>query len=431
LNTEHRRYAVRKSLKLSVLDGSAFAAMVGLTQNFVTPLALELKATTQQIGLLASIPNLTMALAQLAAPDLSERAGSRKGFILPVVFMHAMMFIPILLVHFIFHNSQVWWLIGFVTVSAVFGSLANPAWGSMMADLVPERLRGRYFGFRGRIAGFITLVFFFIAGGILQLFTGINIFTGYAILFGAAAAFRLLSFFFLSRQYEPAQPEKKEDSPSIIKLIKSLGSSNLGKFILYISLIDLCTNISGPFFTVFMLRDLHFSYVTFTIVNSSSVIANLLFLTYWGRRADMAGNIKVVRFTSMIIPLVPLLWLGSTNVFYLIAANIISQFGWSGLGLCAVNFAYDASKPEIRTEQLALFNATDMVACCLGALIGGYLAPHLPVLFGYQLRSLFIVSGVLRAVVVLLLLRQIVEVRRVPKITTWQLLTGRSGNTKR
>ena len=66
---------VRTSLKLSVLDGITFSAMAGLTQNYITPFALALKATTQQIGLLASVPNLTMALSALAAHDLSERAG--------------------------------------------------------------------------------------------------------------------------------------------------------------------------------------------------------------------------------------------------------------------------------------------------------------------------------------------------------------------
>lgn len=420
----HRRHQVRKSLKLSVLDGSAYAAVLGLTQNYITPLALELKATTAQIGLLASVPSFTMALSQLAAPDLSERAGSRKGLILPVVFMHAIMFVPILLIPYIFHGSQVWWLIGFVTISVVLGAIANPAWGSMMADLVPIRLRGRYFGFRGRIAGFITLVFFFIGGGILQLFTG-NIFAGYAALFGGAAVFRLLSFFFLSRMYEPAPAESQEDGPSLLELIRQMWSSNLGKFTLYIALIDFCTCISAPFFTVFMLRDLHFSYVTFVIVSSSSAIASLLFQTWWGRRADMAGNIRVIRVTSMVLPIIPLLWLGSTNIYYLIAANIVSGFGWSGYCLSAVNFVYDASEPASRTKQIAIFNATDGVACCLGALIGGYLAPHLPALFGYQLRSLFTVSGVLRGIVVLLLLRQIMEVRQVSKMTFSQFFLGR------
>jgi MFS family permease len=428
LKSKHERHAVRKSLRFSVLDGSAYAAMLGLTQNYITPLALELKATIGQIGLLSSIPSITMALSQLAAPDLSERAGSRKGLILPMAFMHAMMFIPILLVPFIFHVSQVWWLIGFVTVSVVLGAIANPAWGSMMADLVPTRLRGRYFGSRGVIIGSITLVFFYIASGILQLFTAINIFTGYAILFGGATVFRLLSFFFISRQYEPARIASKEDGPGLLTLFKRLGSSNLGKFTLYIALIDFCVCLSSPFFTVFMLRDLHFSYINFAIVSSSSQIASLLFLTYWGRRADMAGNIKVIRITSMILPIIPLLWLVSINVYYLMAANVVSGFGWSGYGLSAVNFVYDSSESGSRTKQIALFNATDWIACFLGALIGGYVAPLLPVLFGYQLRSLFAVSGVLRGLVVLLMLRKIIEVRRVPRMTTMQFLIGRSGN---
>jgi MFS family permease len=423
----HRRHKVRKSLKLSVMDASAYAAMLGLTQNYITPLALELKATTAQVGLLASLPSFIMALSQLAAPDLSERAGSRKGLILPVVFMHAMMFIPILLIPYIFKASPVWWLIGLVTVSVMLGAIANPAWGSMMADLVPERLRGRYFGSRGRIAGFITLVFSFIAGGILQRFTGVKIFTGYAILFGGATAFRLLSFFFLSRQYEPAQVASKKDGPSLFRLIRDLGSSNLGKFTLYVALIDFGTCISAPFFAVFMFRDLHFSYVTYVIVSSSSAIASLLFQTFWGRRADKAGNIRVIRMTSVFLPIIPLLWLGSANLYYLIAANIVSGFAWSGFGLSAVNFVYDASEPGSRTKQIALFNAADGVACCLGSLIGGFLAPHLPALFGYQLRSLFTVSGVLRAAVVLIMLRQIVEVRRVSNITTRQFLMGRLG----
>jgi len=426
LKIEHKRHRVRNSLKLSVLDAAAYAAMLGLIQNYVTPLALALKATTAQIGLLSSIPSITMAFSQLAAPDLSERAGSRKGLILPVVFMHAVMFIPILLIPFIFHTFQVWWLIGFVTISAVLGSISNPAWGSMMADLVPVRLRGRYFGSRGRISLIITLVFSLAAGGILQLFTGKG-FAGFAILFGGATLFRLLSFYFLSRMYEPVQPLGEKNGTGLLQMIKQMGASNLGKFTFYIALIDLCTNISAPFFTVFMLRDLNFSYATFTIVVSFSAISSLIFQTFWGRRADLAGNIKVIRVTSVLLPIVPLLWLVSHNTFYLMAANIVSGFAWSGYGLAAVNFVYEASEAKNRTKHIALFNATDGVAVCIGALIGGYLVPHLPAILGYQLRTLFTISGILRGLVVVLMLRQILEVRRVPKLSLYQFLMGRSG----
>jgi MFS family permease len=409
---------------MSVLDGAAYAAMLGLTQSYVTPFALALKATTTQVGLLASIPNLIVGVSQLAAPNLSERAGSRKGMILPMVFVHAVMFIPILLIPFIIGSSQVWYLIAFVTVSTVFGAIANPAWGSLMADLVPIRLRGRYFSVRGRIAGTITLVFSFIAGGILQLLTHTP-FIGFAILFGGAAAFRLLSFYFLTQMYEPESEDTDENDRSLFHMVRHVGSSNLGRFTVYIALICFAANLASPFFSVYMLRDLGFNYLTYMVIISSASISSLVFLTYWGRRADLAGNIKVIRITSCLLPVVPLLWLASYNVYYLIFAEIISGFAWSGFNLAAVNFLYDASEAQNRTKHIAVFNTITCLATFLGALIGGYLAPHLPALFGYQLRSLFTISGLCRALVVLLLLRQIIEVRRVPAVPLSRFLMVR------
>jgi MFS family permease len=423
-DTARRRLAVRRSLKFSVLDGSAFAAMLGLTQNYITPLALALKATTAQIGLLASLPNLMVAMAQLAAPDLSRKAGSRKGFILPVVFLHAIMFIPLALVPFVFRDSPVMWLVGFVTISAVLGSISNPAWGSLMADIVPIRLRGRYFSSRGRVAGIVTLVFTFVAGGILQLLTE-NRFIGFAVLFGGAALFRLVSLFFLSRMYEPEPTEVREAEGNLLRMARGLGSSNLGRFTLYVALLTFGTNLASPFFAVYMLRDLNFDYATFTVVVSSGAVANLVFLTFWGRRADLAGNIKVIRATSCLIPFVPLLWLVSHNLYYLIFAQVVSGFAWSGFTLASVNFVYDSSEAKDRTRHIALYNTLTSLPIFFGALIGGYLAPHLPILLGFQLLSLFTASGLFRGAVVLLLLRQIAEVRRVPAMTTHRFLLGR------
>ena len=56
--------------------------MVGLTQNYITPYALAMDATTTQVGFLTAIPYFAMILTQLLAPVLSEKAGSRKRFIL-------------------------------------------------------------------------------------------------------------------------------------------------------------------------------------------------------------------------------------------------------------------------------------------------------------------------------------------------------------
>jgi len=157
------RLKIRKSLRLNVFDGAAAFAMAGLTQNYVTPFALALKATTAQIGLLNSFPSFAAAFSQLAAPALVNRAGSRKRVILPVVLVHALMWLPVFLLPYLLGNAGVWWLIGLFTATVVFGALSSAPWQSMMADLVREEVRGRYFSFRGRINTFTFLALSLVA----------------------------------------------------------------------------------------------------------------------------------------------------------------------------------------------------------------------------------------------------------------------------
>ncbi len=419
-----KRKEVKKSLKYSILDGAAASAMIGLTQDYIAPFALALRATTAQIGLLSSIPNLAVALFQLTAPSLTERAGSRKGLILPVVLVHALLWLPILLVPYLFPGQPVWWLIAFFTLSTVSGSLSAPAWGSMMADLVPKGVRGRYFGLRGKICGFVALIFFFI-GGIILHFSSADVFLGFAIIFGGAILFRLVSWYFLSIMYEPPLFKASNEHPSLAKVVRSMVSSNLGRFTIYVSLINFATSVAGPFFAVYMLRDLGFDYLTYVAILATATLSNLMFLTFWGKQSDRAGNIKVLRVTSVLVPLVPLLWIGSHQLYYLIPVQILSGFAWAGFSLASANFLYDASVPQNRMQYIALFNVMNGIAVSLGALLGGYLAPNLPPLFGYNLLTLFLISGLLRGVVSATLLRYLSEVRQVRGISTTELLFGR------
>lgn len=419
-----KQHRIKNSLKLSVLDGASFAAMAGLTQNYITPFALALKATTQQVGLLASIPNLTMAFTQLAAPNLSEKAGSRKGLILPMVFAQALMWLPILLIPFFFEAGGIWWLIAFVTLSTVVGGLASPAWGSLMADLVPELMRGRYFAFRGRTMVFTTLAFSLFAGAVLQFFTNRGL-AGFAILFGGALIFRLISFYFLTGMYEPQAARNTANSHSLLYMITHLGSTNLGRFTIYFALIMFAANIAGPFFSVYMLRDLNFSYATYVMITSAHAVSNIIFQSFWGRRADRAGNMMVIKVTSVLLPFVPLIWMLNKNVFYLMGAEVFSGLAWAGFNLSSINFVYDASEPENRTRQIALFNSLTGLAVFFGALIGGYLAPHLPAFLGYNMRSLMLISGIARGIIVILLLRIIMEVRQVPQMNFLRFILNR------
>lgn len=403
--------AAQESLRYSVLDGSAHSAMLGTTQDYMSPYALAMNATTAQVGLLASIPNLFMCAAQLAAPKLVEKLGSRKRLILPAVFLHALMWLPILLVPFVFDSGKVWWLIGLVAISTLLGTIGNPAWGSMMAQLVPSRSRGSFFGMRGRICNLMTLLFSIASALLLYSLTS-QVMLVFAGLFGSAAIFRLASWYFLSKMHEPPLPAPETGRKQVRPSTSPTGlATNTGRFILFVSLMHFATYLAAPFFAVYILQDLGFNYLTYVLVVSTPVVANLLSMTFWGRCGDRAGNLHVIRLTSICIPIVPVLWLFGSNLYYLVPLQLLSGFAWAGFNLCTVNFLYDATKPSERTHVIARYNAINGAAICLGSLIGGLLAMHLPPMFGFSLLTLFLLSGLLRGLVAALFLNRVTEVR--------------------
>ena len=414
---------VRKSLKNSVLDGASYSAMLGLTQNYTTPYALAMNASTTQIGFLSGFPAIAMVLTQLVSPILVEKIGNRKSLLLVAAFLHTLMWLPILLIPYIFPNFQTWWLIAFITLLTAFDAIGNAPWNSMMADIVPVEVRGRYFAERSRINNLVALILSFVAGGILQLLTR-NGFMGFSIIFAGAMISRFFSFYFLSQMVYPSIKVPKTKQESILKLATTLGSTNIGKYILFNSLISLSTSFSAPFFSVYMLRDLKLNYLTYVLINAVPVLSMLIFMPFWGRRIDRAGAIKVLKAASLFVPVLPVLWLFSTNIYYLCGIQVIGGFGWSGCVLALNLFLYYAAPVENRTRYIALSNALMFGGAALGSLLGGIFAPIVPAIMMNRLFTIFLISGVARLLVVIIFMPGISEVRDVPKTSYREILFG-------
>lgn len=223
--------------------------------------------------------------------------------------------------------------------------------------------------------------------------------------------------------HEPLSPIiKKKEHTSLLVISKGLLSTNTGRFIVYCSLINLTTLIAGHFFAPYMLRELKFNYITYTIINSASTLTTLGFMTWWGRRTDRAGSIKILKLTSFMIPFVPIMWLVSGNVYWIILAQILAGFAWSGFQLSSNIFIYDASPQENRTRFIALNNALLFLGISIGSLAGGFIAPHLPLIKGSYFLSVFLLSGLSRLLVVFLFLPRVSEVRDVPPVSIRELL---------
>ncbi len=421
-----KKRLVKNTLRVSFLDGLFASIMTGFSDTFLTPYCLALKGTTRQVGLLASIPNLAASLFQLKSSDVIARFKSRKKILTTCVLFHALTWLPILAIPYVFKSNMSLYLICFVALYATFNGFAVPAWTSMMSDYIPPGSRGKYFGWRNRVLGLVVVAAAVAGGFILKITNKKGAIFGFTVIFSIAFLARMISWYFLTRMHERRLKISKEAYFTFWDFLKRARESNFAKFVFFVGGMSFAVNLAAPFFAVYMLRDLKMDYLIYTIVVTSATLTSLVMMNLWGKYTDVVGNIRVLKTTSLLIPVIPVFWLFSANVFYLIIIQIISGFFWAGFNLSASNFIYDAVSASKRSRCVAYFNVVNGVSIYLGALIGGFLAGMLPsIIRSSRILSLFALSSIMRLIIVYIFYNRIKEVRpAVKKISSIELFSS-------
>jgi len=404
---------VKKSLKYSIYDGAAFAVMDGLTSSFLTPFAVALNASVNFIAALTYVPQLIGAFMQLFAAKVVEIIKDRRKILVVGSLIHAVLWIPLLLIPYA-TPKQKFLLIVYVTLQNIIAQLMNPVWNSLMGDIVPMYERGRFFGLRNRVVGATSFIAALAAGFILNYFSPKNPFLGFTILFVIAFIARFISAAFRSMMYNPPPDLVHAEKFSLLDFVKRMEKTNYGHFVIYIVLFKFAVNIASPFFAVYMLIDLGFTYLQFTAIIASELIASFVAFGIWGRLIDEKGTKFVLYVTGMMTPIVPLLWLFSRNFYYLTIIEIFSGIAWAGFNLSSSNFIFDAVKPENRVRCIAYYKFFEGIAVFVGALLGGFLINKIPAwIFISSIPFVFLISGILRLLVSLLLLPTLKEARLI------------------
>jgi MFS family permease len=429
---------LERSRKYSLKDSAAVNINVGLGENYISAYAVALNASPTEIGLLTSIPNLIAPLAQLAT-SRSMQKNSRKQVYSRAILIQSLLWLPIIFISFLFlHDLKQapMLLVIFYTVYALFGNFAAPAWVSWMGDLIDPKEAGKFLGLRNKIGGITALISMIIGGVALDLFKAqadltskVYIsFIGFGIIFFLAMLFRLLSRHFVLKQHEPNFKFERDSYFSFLQFIKKIPKSNFGKFSLYVALIVLATNIAAPYFTLYMLKDLNYSYVQFMIISVASAVATFVFISKWGKFADKHGNIQMLKITSLLIPIICFLWpVGAYFVPepfkfpFIIAINFFSGYAWAGFNMAAGNFVFEAATPQRRGLCSAYSSVMNGVAVFLGATIGSVLISKVNISFMSIILFVSLISGVARYLVFFIMRKSIKEIREVKK-AHWKVI---------
>lgn len=395
--------SIDKSLRACIKEGVASQVMIGIFDYYLNPLAIFLKATNVQIGLLASIPAVLSSFSQAFAIAGVQWVGSRKALLTKGCFIQAVMLVPIAFLVFLKDGHRIEYLILLVVIFRVIGSIMGPAWGSMVSDYLPEHLRGEYFGKRSQIVSVSGLIVMAVLGIFLFLCKGLEMWAFFFI-FLLAAICRFISARYMTQMVELPHAPAAGEPPGV--------AHNYRNFVIYMASITFATQLVAPFTSVYMLKDLHFSYLSYMSVILTASLTGLIFFPVWGRNADVVGNLKVMKLTGWFLPFVPLLYMFCHFPWQLMIVESFNGFIWAGFNLCATNFIYDSASAQKRVQFLCYFNVVNGMALFAGASLGGLLASHFPAVGGSQLFYLFLLSAVCRLMTQAFLFPRIQEVRR-------------------
>lgn len=398
-----------RNLGASIGDGAGYGVMVGAGETYLGAFVLAIGMSQVMSGLITSIPILAGGLMQMISPRAVRFLGSYRRWCAFCVFVQAASFLP-LIAAAVYGSMPEWLALAVVSVYWGAGMGAGPAWNTWIGTLVPKQLRPRYFARRTRVSQMAVFFGFVAAGVSLQFATkSQNVLPAFACVFAGAAACRFLSAGFLTRQTEHRFVPIAVRTESVLSQCRRLYRGKEGKLLRYIIAMQAAVQISGPYFSPYMFKQLQMSYGEFVALISTSFLAKVAFLPMCGRFAQRFGPRRLLQVGG--VGLIPLsaLWLVSDSLPWLIFVQLLAGAAWACYELAFFLLFFDSIPEEERTSVLTLYNFANSAALVVGSLFGGWMLK----LLGTSHASycvLFALSGLGRAMTLPLL-------RRIPEIT--------------
>ncbi|MHB9037786.1 MAG: MFS transporter [Armatimonadota bacterium] len=370
---------INKAIRISYFQTilASICLMLG-SGMFVIGYALKLGANNAEIGLMTSIP-MYCVVFQLFASMLTERGVNRRRLVTLMVAINALGFVALAAIPSLFGDGspkiRVGAMIGLLTVMTIFGHIANNARSSWLADLVPPRRLGEFFGRNVMYANVVATVFAICGGSFLDHAkrSGIG---GFVWLFVVGSVIALTnSLLHLPQADVPHR--KHESSHSMLLMARNTLSNKPLMVVTGYAAVWSMQLIAAPFVATYMLRDLHVSYTGLGVVTAVATLVVMLSSSFWGRMVDRYGSRPILIACSAAIVPIPLMWIWVTTAkmvyFVICPANILVGFAAGGIQVALSTLVFKVTPAAGRSVQLAIYTILLTLVAAPMPTIGGHL----------------------------------------------------------
>jgi MFS family permease len=382
------------NLRYFWLDGIFASTSEAFFLAYIPLFALAYGASNEQIGWITAMGNLLGALALFPGARVMEMTGQRKNLVVWTgggIARLMLFFIALIPLFQMPASAAIIAITSLNGLRAFMSNFANPAWTALVADLVPNFMRGRYFSTRNLTMGMCTLVFTALAGWLITSgsdWTGNPLF-GFQLVFFLAFLTGLGSMYYFSRIDESAVATKvvSKHIPGQLRRALVEKPGYLG-FVISAVVWNFALQIAGPFFNVYLVSNLGADSATVGLVTSISSITAIAGQMLMGKWMDRKGAVWLAIVTGIPISILPMLWATYTAPWQVGINNAFGGFLWAGYNLANFNLLLQLTPDEGRARAVALYQTGVFAAAVAGPLLGGYIADNI------SFETTFILSGI-------------------------------------
>ena len=394
---------LRDTFRISTQEGiysQVFTSLAGAGSVFITKLAVMLGASPVQFGILSAIGQFAQALQPLGVA-ITKRRTQRKPIILSLTSLGRAMapllgIIPLL---FAASTALPMVLVVYLLYSALLAVSAN-MWMGWIADMVPRKLRGRFFAQRNQILMIAGVLASFIFGAAVDLFQDTSglpwAFLG---VFSAAGIIGLAGMLILRKQ--PEKPKEIESESFRTMLITPFRDKNFRNLAIFGIWWMLAVGIGAPFWQPFMMQRLHMDVVQILLYGTVATVGAQVAIRPWGRFIDRHGNKPAMRLALLLGTLNPLIWifLSPDSYWFIYIEAFFTGIMWSCVGIVTANMVLAIAPDKYRQMYSGVFNALSCTAMMLTMLASGVFMPDGFTLLGrylYPEQVLFLITAIAR-----------------------------------
>ena len=354
--------AGERGLRYGLRDGACQAVTQGSGEQYLSAFALLLHASPFQLSVLSALPQLIGTGAQLVSVKLLRWFPNRKALISAGTVGQAFAWIPIVLLPLLIPQWGPWLVVCGAAAYFACAQFTAPAWNSLIADWLDQHERGAYFARRAQVIAGLSFFALCGAGWVLSLWQhSTAAWWGFVLIFVIAGSARILSAFALSPVQDLHPTAHQEAQQGFRGFFRLSATKDFRRFLLFSGLMHASVLIAGPFFVLYMLQDLQLSYIGYGGWLAAGLLGQLLTLQAWGQFGDRFGNKAILSITGFTVPILPMLYLVSTNLGFLLAVNFLGGVIWAGLALGLQNYVFDSVRPEERAKAIALYSTVNSI----------------------------------------------------------------------